>query len=268
MSAGAVWLDTKDPILYWKRMDRMRRGFITSVKKQWVNDFRKENRALFAAVGDVKHPIEFRDAIIAQVVKHYDMTPSYKKTYGGIVPVFAERVYDQLTGAKRQKADPKLLDAWLAAALDWVELQGGELIAAVEGYSHKYVVAWVSKLTSQAIEEGWALPQLKRAVMAQFDGMAEFRAARIARTEVMRAASLGGNVAANTTDLKLMKEWLIGIPGMGDRHAVHYPGLDGQQRELEEYYDVGGYAALYPLDAMLPASESVNCVCSEYYIPK
>lgn len=276
LAAQQITLDTSDPLLYYKRIDRLRMGFFSTIGKLWRADFNKENRDLLGAVAGFDTPIGWRNAIEAEVTRHYDMGSTYERTYGTVFPIFAERVYDALVGKGKsagrgfeQKADPKLVDAWLKAAIEFIQGEGGELITAVGTISHKLVVKWAKILTEKAVLEGWSINRLKVELSSKLTGIAEYRARRIARTEVMRSANLGSRAAAKTTGLDIIKEWLIGPKGTGDRHATKdYPGLAGQKRKLDELYSVGGHPAMYPLDIRLPPEESINCRCSESYMPK
>jgi hypothetical protein len=111
--------------------------------------------------------------------------------------------------------------------------------------------------------------RLKVELASKLISIADYRARRIARTEVGRAANIGSRAGAKATGLTIQKEWLTGPSGTGDRHATgDYPGLNGQIRGLDELYEVGVYSAMYPLDLRLPASESINCRCSEAYVPQ
>jgi hypothetical protein len=60
------------------------------------------------------------------------------------------------------------------------------------------------------------------------------------------------------------KVWLTGGAPQTIRHQG-YPGLEGQERSIDEPFDVGGYAAQFPGDPGLPPEECVNCHCATIY---
>ncbi|KKL53726.1 hypothetical protein LCGC14_2272550 [marine sediment metagenome] len=278
-AANQITLDTKDLDLYFKRIDRLRMAFFSVIGRLWKGDLGKELRDLMGAVDDFDHVISWRNAIEAEVTSHYQMELTYERTYASIWPVFAERVYDSLTGTGKSmgrgfelKADDELVEEWIRRAIAWIRAEGGDLITAVEGYSHKAIVVIVRRLTEEAVRAGWSINRLKKEFRDSITTLDSFRARTIARTEVMRASNLGSRDAAKTSGLKLKKEWLTGPTGTGDRHATaDYLGLDGQTRRLDELYTLDGpngvFQAMQPLDMMLPAEESINCRCSEAYIP-
>ncbi len=269
LRARTTRLDTRDPKIYAKRIDRLRRGFINRITRLWFAAFQKDTRKLVASVS-ARQPIEWRNKIIAASKKLYDPTKPYEQTYASVYPFFAERVYDGLTGGKSfTKADPALVAEWEAAAVEWIRGPGGELITKVRGTSHAAVVAFAKELTEMAIVEGWSISRLKVEFLKKMKGLEAYRARAIARTEVMRASNVGSRAGAAATGLKLDKEWNTGPKGTGDRHATSdYPGLDGQRRAFNRPYNVGGHKAMHPHDISLPPEESINCRCSESYIPK
>ncbi len=269
LRARTTRLDTRDPKIYAKRIDRLRRGFINRITRLWFADFQKETRKLVASVS-AKTPIEWRNKIIAASKKLYDPTKTYEQTYATVYPFFAERVYDGLTGGKSfTKADPALVEAWEKAAIEWIRNEGSELITAVEGTSHAAVVRFAKELSARAIVDGWSISRLKVEFLKKMKGLEAYRARAIARTEVMRASNIGSRAGAAATGLKLDKEWNTGPKGTGDRHATSdYPGLNGQRRAFNRPYHLKSHRPMHPHDLSLPPEESINCRCSESYIPK
>lgn len=273
--AGAtLTLDTRDTDLYFKRVDRLRAGFIAALRKVWYADFNKENTALLKSVNGQTDPIGWRNAIERQVRNYYFMDATYERQYLTVHPVFAERVYDSLTGNKtggmgyEQKADPELIAIWQAAALEFIRTEGADLITSVQLVSHQQVVFHTRRLVEMAIAGSWSMNRLKLELASKLISISDSRARTISRTETGRSANLGSRAGAVASGLNPEKEWLTGPSGTGDRHATtDYPGLDGQVKGLDELYEVGVYTALYPLDLRLPASESINCRCSEAYLP-
>lgn len=85
----------------------------------------------------------------------------------------------------------------------------------------------------------------------------------IARTEVGIASGFADFDAADQSGQNLVKVWLTAGDG-GERHPSE-PGLEGQQRAMEEAFDVRGHPGAHPLALELPASEVVNCRCSLAY---
>lgn len=90
-------------------------------------------------------------------------------------------------------------------------------------------------------------------------------AARIARTEVHTAANIGSDEAARSTGVDIVKEWASTEDG---RVRPTHDAADGQRREMDEPFDVGGVSLDFPGDPKGPAREIINCRCVALYHPR
>jgi hypothetical protein len=90
------------------------------------------------------------------------------------------------------------------------------------------------------------------------------RALVIARHEVGSATSFADQASAEESGVDLIKVWLTANDG-GPRHPSF---MEGQERDLDEPFDVDGSDAMYPMDPSLPPEQSLNCRCSVAYVPK
>lgn len=87
------------------------------------------------------------------------------------------------------------------------------------------------------------------------------RAMRIARTEghrIQANSAFDAQQAAKAAGADVVKQWDSTLDG---KTRPHHRQLDGQIRELEEPFEVGGMKAMYPAD-FGRASEDVNCRCA------
>lgn len=87
------------------------------------------------------------------------------------------------------------------------------------------------------------------------------RAMRIARTEghrIQANAAFDAMVTAKAAGADIVKQWDSTLDG---KTRTTHRQLDGQIRELEEPFEVGGMKAMYPSD-FGRASEDVNCRCA------
>lgn len=87
------------------------------------------------------------------------------------------------------------------------------------------------------------------------------RALTIVRTEIGRVFSAAGQQrqlqAANVVP-GLKKQWRRS--GKVHSRAAH-DAADGQIREVDEPFNVGGFELMYPRDPKAPASQTINCGC-------
>jgi len=144
------------------------------------------------------------------------------------------------------------------------------MITAVEAFSHDVVVRHTRAIAEKAVKQGWGTGKFASALRADLDTLDLMRSIRIARTEILTAASVGTHAGAVSTGLKLSKTWLT-VPGNGgDRHGedIAYSGLNNQTVGRDELFTLtAGITAQTPHDISLPGSERINCVCSHLYTP-
>lgn len=263
-----------DPTHYVKAVDRLRRGYISTFTKTFKVAFKREQRALFKNVTD--KTVEGAEwQIIANVDRYYDFTFQYEQLYGEVLPVLAEREFDRLQPSKTMgsgydlKSDAAHVAAWERQALQFVANDMGSMITAVEAFSHTVVVLHTRVIARLAIKNGWSVARFATELKAQLDTLDFFRAIRIARTEVMTAASMGTHTGAIDTGLKLIKTWLT-VPGQGERHGEDpiYAGLNGQVRKMGQLFNLGnGSRSQMPHAINLPGKDRINCVCTHFMVP-
>lgn len=95
-----------------------------------------------------------------------------------------------------------------------------------------------------------------------FEEFSTYRAYRIARTEMMAAASYGKQQGVLSLDLPINKTW---IATADSRTRTSHASAHGQTVDVKEYYNINGFDAMHPGDSDLPASERVHCRCTEVY---
>lgn len=190
-----------------------------------------------------------------------DVHAALRALWTDAVATFAARTAADVAPGKAVKLD----DPWLAAALAFIEAEGAALVALVD----ETTLAVIREVVREGVVEGWSADRTARRLREVWPDVARVRAERIVRTEVVRASNHGSLEGARRTaaeyGLEMDKVWVSTPDGRTrDTHRT----ADGQRRGLEEPFDVGGYAAMYPADAALPASEAVACRCTVVFEPK
>jgi uncharacterized protein with gpF-like domain len=199
------------------------------------------------------------------------MTPilgdAVRSLYSQVVPTFAELTVDAfpkgMYGPLWMKQDD---DTWQNAATSYVRQNGGTLISAPDAHTQKILTTAAREATEMGLSLGWGIPQIADEIRARSQvAISQARANRIARTEVIRASNLGAMTGARSTGLLLDKEW---IATADDRTRDTHSAADQQIVHMEENFIVGGWPAMFPAAASLPAEESVNCRCTVAFIPR
>jgi hypothetical protein len=117
----------------------------------------------------------------------------------------------------------------------------------------------------QAALEGYSIPRTANAIVDAVDGQAAYRATALARTDLIglaNGASQGIATQAFAGRDDVQKVWLA---TEDDRTRETHVDANGQEVPLNEYFDVGGYPAMYPGDPDLPDEEVINCRCTLIY---
>jgi len=89
-------------------------------------------------------------------------------------------------------------------------------------------------------------------------------AARIARTEMHTASTIGADEAARSTGLEMIKEW---ASTEDSRTRPSHAEADGDEVPLDEPFVVGDARLMVPGDPSGPAEEIINCRCAILHHP-
>lgn len=101
--------------------------------------------------------------------------------------------------------------------------------------------------------------------VANMDRTAALRNARTALTTAQNAGRQASIERASRMGIHLRKRW-IAVKDGRTRHS--HGAADGQVREVDEYFDIGGKHMMYPGDVHGPAKEVYNCRCSMRTVEK
>lgn len=118
----------------------------------------------------------------------------------------------------------------------------------------------IKDILRDAYDGGWSITQVEQAIRDQFSEFSKGRAVRIATTE-MNGIVNGGSMLGYRDAGVQKKEWLTAPGAKYPRHE-EYDGLDGQVVGIDEPFDVGGHAMMFPGDPSAPVEEVVNCHCT------
>lgn len=245
-------------------IDRRRQGFERKWTFRLVGSLIKQAQPVIDELGSSR-PEEVLERI-GQLIKDTEIRDSFKRLYPEVGVHFARNSYEGI----RPKSLKQLYDdIWMEEMISYAERRAGGRIVSITATKIELAKRILRDLMlTETIEQGMGIEQIARMFQRRF--AEEFgkydlwQARRIAQTEVLTASNYGSHLGAAEAGAQV-KVWLTsGIVNKDIRH-VAYPGLHNQQRAMNEFYDVGGYKAMYPGDTILPASEVINCKCIEYY---
>lgn len=245
-----------DEEIVWKSFDDRRRRFELQARRAIEDAFARERELVIAAAKNGNL------AAIDQAVK--DNAQAWADVYTGIVRRVAADFATQTTNdlkAQGGRFETKAVsDVWLAAVLQWVRDTTAEKVEGIGDTTRELLKTDISR----ALLEGASTFNLQRIIAASYAGFTDYRAERIARTEVVAASNLGSMAAAQATGLTLRKKWLATPdPRIRDSHRA----VNGQTRDIKEAFSVGGSRLMFPGDSSLgaAAAQVINCRCTQTY---
>ena len=134
------------------------------------------------------------------------------------------------------------------------------------GHDIKDLQKKISSEISRGIATGQGYGEIARNIAA-YSKVPLNNAMRIARTESHRIqckSAMDAQYKAKAKGADVVKQWDAALDG---NTRPHHRMLDGQIRELDEPFEVGGMKAMFPGDFGDPA-EDCNCRCALLQIPR
>jgi hypothetical protein len=190
------------------------------------------------------------------------LTPSIRETARTFGQLVGEKSTMFISGRSNEGAKMNMgLEAKLFDDLD------AETEAFIAQYTAGRVTQISDALRAQIVEivrrglaEGQSTEEVARAIVDATSGeMAMARARRIARTETHTASMVGQFGAARASPLQYRKEWLA---TEDHRTRESHAEANGQQRDLDEPFDVGGEELMFPGDPNGSPGNVINCRCT------
>lgn len=210
--------------------------------------------ALMQQGEDLARLIEAEDFPLSAFFDREPSREAVEAVWRDVIPHFARLTADELR-TRAAKAD----DPWLDAVTRFIQQEGGALIALID----ETTLSIVRAVIEEGVREGLSVQDMAVLLLEQWPDIADYRAERIVRTEVIRASNFGALEAARQTaeelQIELQKVWLA-TPDARTRDS--HAAADGQTVGLEEDFVVGGHPASYPGDSRLPPEESIQCRCA------
>lgn len=179
--------------------------------------------------------------------------------------IFGERALDRLERLLPKSYAPALhtkgfRDIFELAISQWVELHALSRVVTITAT----LFDAVRGVLGEAADGGLGEAQTARMIRDRIGDISLTNAARIARTEMHTAASVGSDEAARSTGLHMVKEWAA---AEDTRTRFSHALADGQLVQLNEPFTVGGALLMIPGDPTGPAKEIINCRCAVLHHP-
>lgn len=255
---------------HWKATDLRRSGWILAVRKQAATILMKEGEQIVRTFREARTLPAAQRTIDAYLTEQQAAWHRfYTSVYLAVGKDFANSVWRSF-GLKHYRTicvKDSLEDEWTRQARRYVRTVGAQRVVGILDTTR----VRVQGVIDTGIRDGATMTEMADALEDLYVGFADYRAERIARTEVIGASNFGAQEAARTTGLTLVKEWISTrderTRGQETTDEFDHASADGQTRNLDEPYSISGEAMLFPGDGSQGASAGnvINCRCVEAY---
>lgn len=151
-------------------------------------------------------------------------------------------------------------DDFVRRMTGWIQDNGAKKVVQVSDTTKEQI----RRAVSVGAREGFGHAQTAKLIREKTGGtIARMRSKVIARTETHAPAVFAGDAAVEALGLDMVRDWIASGDGRTrSSHAL----ADGQKREMNRPFDVGGAKLMRPGDPSAPAREIINCRCGLGYV--
>jgi hypothetical protein len=176
------------------------------------------------------------------------------------IEAFGERIVGQGKHMGLILERKSFVEFFRRLALDYIGLEMiRRRITSVAETTRQQIVNQITR--GQQAGEG--VDEIAKRIAGNVGIISRQRGALIARTETHGAANYGADGAARATGLKLRKEW---VAAEDERTRPDHDQANGQIVDMDQAFDVGGEALMYPGDPAGSAGNIINCRCGVSHI--
>lgn len=272
---NALGLSREAKTQFYKAFERTAMAYQGPATVAARKAFEQDKRAILAIVNDAKSAAYSEAKAVSWMETFFDVgryisTTSKENWRSIFAPIFQAIV----------TAQGERLEATFGLAFDVRALLAEEFVSS---YQFTFVdpisqnsADEIRQIFEAAFADGWSVPQMQETLTNLFEqwmeneGVSEgdlyfaerrlppYRAQLIARTEMIRASNAGSMGVYRQWAVR-MKEWLA---TMDERVRDSHAAANGQVVPMDEPFEVGGAALMYPGDPNGPLGETVQCRCT------
>ncbi len=246
----------------WKATQRRRESY----ESKFASLFRITLNRQFRELADRINEQNYNSRLLLDTIKPDAIAKRYEQLYTLVGADFAREQYNRLKGF-----DPDLLtkeeDTWYNYMRHYVKNRLWKRIEAVNQTSINTAGRIINGVLEQSVTEGLGAyetaTRIKKGLIEEGIKYNQWRALRIARTEIMTASNAGSFEGAKATGEALQKYW---IPTYDSRSRDTHMAVEAQNpKMMNETFQVGAYQMQHPGDPAGGAEEVINCRCSIAY---
>ena len=246
----------------WKATQRRRNAY----ESKFASLFRITLNRQFKELAEKVNEQNYNSRLLLDTIKPDAIWKRYEQLYTLVGADFARDQYNRLKGF-----DPDLLtkeeDTWYNYMRHYVKNRLWKRIESVNKTSVETAGRIINGILEHTVELGLGAYEtatmIKKGLIDEGIKYNQWRALRIARTEIMTASNAGSFEGAKATGEALQKYWIATYDQKTrDTHLV----IESQNpKMMNETFQVGAYQMQHPGDPAGGAEEVINCRCTIAY---
>ena len=246
----------------WRAIQRRR----DSYESKFASLFRITLNRQFRELADRINEQNYNSRLLLDTITPDAIAKRYEQLYTLVGADFARDQYNRLKGN-----DPDLLtkeeDVWYDFMRNYVKNRLWKRIESVNRTSVEIAGRIINDVLGQTVSEGLGAyetaTRIRKGLVEEGIKYNQWRALRIARTEIMTASNAGSMEGAKATGEALEKFWIATYDSRTrDTHMV----IEAQNpKMMNETFQVGAYQMQHPGDPAGGAEEVINCRCAISY---
>jgi hypothetical protein len=186
--------------------------------------------------------------------------------YTSVGLAFAKEQFQSLKSESQSMItkDGEPVDKWVAYMRNYATIKAGKRITSIAESGRDQAVKIIKGKLDQSVVEGWGADETARAIrkglIEEGQVINQWRALRIARTEIMTASNQGTMEGARSLDLPLEKYWISTFDSR--TRDTHANMEDQNPKDMDEDFQVGDYMMDAPGATEGGPEEVINCRCT------
>lgn len=248
---------------YWRRVQSVRDRF----EGKFHNYFRKVLFDQFKELANKITPDNMGSPLLIESITRDPIKKGFYELYGQVGSHFAQNTYTGLkhamTGYYTKQEEPPI-DEWYEDMMWYVNNKAGLRIVSITAETRRQAIAIIQGVLAQSTTQGWGAEETARQVRKMLESkgqvLSQWRALRIARTEIVTASNTGAIIGARDLNVPLQKFWIATYDSRTrDTHAI----VEQQNpKRMDEGFMVGAYLMEMPGDPDAGPEETINCRCT------
>jgi hypothetical protein len=254
--------------------ERNRRKFERKFAQAFVDAQRQQIRPILRQLKKDKDPYFILNNATV-LIRREPFERALIDLYTEVMTHFGRLTLNDLEGREKKFLE-FTSDFWRQTVVDYIRKFSGQKITWMTKTTADFVLSNTREAITEGEQLGQSIPEISQNLIQKYETnfpqFAQYRAERIARTEIVEASNYGSYKTAQTVDIPLKKIW-ISADDTRTREShmrVEGVGLNDKFQVDAIFSDTGRLVTpaaemAYPGDPTAPPGQTINCRCAIGY---